>query len=550
MRTRFVPSRRIAGALTVSALALGSTLAAGALSPAAAADPIPQGSLSGKVVDANGVAIPGASVWAYGDIDDDDDYGDDTDWFAYQATGLAGEFVLANLPAAEYKIEFSAPGYIGEAYLDVDDLDAATPVVVGTGNVALSTVSLATQTYRVTVDEETDVTGLVTDAATGKPIADANVSVYDAVTGDHIDGASTDVTGRYAFDDLEGHGSVKLEFYTDGAGGRLGHRPAWSGGARTKEAAAAVAITPGTAVTVSSALTQYAGITGRVLNPSGVAPFGGWVTAYDADSSYASDASVRADGTYYLGGLNPGEEYRISFSGYDYPGNDWDAETNYYYDVWYTDGNNFASATPLKVASGSWTPDVSVSLRDTLVALEQPSISGNFVVGKTLTGNKGRWNRNGNSTFSYEWLRGSTVVGTASTYKLTAADAGQSIALRVTNTNFDNGKQRTVSATTSAKVAKFGAKFAAKAKKVKKGKKAGATKVTIRVKAKGQAAKAITGKVKVTEGKKKVAKAKVKNGKATFLVKTKPGKHTYAVKYNGNKTTLAAKGKVKVKVKK
>jgi hypothetical protein len=178
----------------------------------------------------------------------------------------------------------------------------------------------------------------------------------------------------------------------------------------------------------------------------------------------------------------------------------------------------------------------------------QDHISGKFQIGKTLTGDRGRWNRSGGSTFGYEWLRGGTVVGTGTTYRLTAADAGKSVALRVTNTNVSMEQQRVATATTRATVAKYAAKVSGKARKVKK---TGATRVRITVKAPGQAARKITGKVKVFDGKKRVAAAKVKKGKASFLLKNaKAGKHTYTVKYNGNKTTLAVQGKVKIKVKK
>lgn len=547
LRTRPALSRRIAGALTISALAVGSTLAAGALSPAAAVSPIPTGALSGTVVGASG-AIPGASVEIYGDTDLDGAYDDVDQW---SATGITGDYSFDHLRPGNYKIQVWANGYDSEYYADAVDEATATPVAVAAGNVAVPPVSLSVSTYSAVPDADTDITGVVTNAATGKPVVGASVTAYNSTTGDEIDWASTDGTGRYVFDDLAAGAPVKLAFYRSGDGGLLGYRTAWSGGARTKAAATQVVVTPGTAVTVSSALTQYAGVTGKVLNPSGGAPYDGWVTVYDADSGYQNDARIRPDGTYYIGDLDPGQEYRVLFTGaFDYPGNDTDADANYYFDQWYANGNSFTSATALTAgASGSWTPGIGATLRDTLVALEQPSVSGDFVVGKTLTANKGRWNRNGNSTFGYEWLRGSAVVGTASTYALTSADAGQGVALRVTITNYDNDKVRTLSAITAAKVAKYSSSVSAKAKKVKKGKKAGAMKVTVSVKAGTQAAAATTGTVKVLAGKKKVATVKIKKGKGTFLV-TKAGKHKYKLVYSGNASTLADDGKVTVNLKK
>lgn len=547
MRTNAALNRRLAGALTISALALGSTLAAGALSPAAAVSPIPTGSLSGTVVGTGGVALPGASVYVYGDTNNDNNY---VEVDRYQATGATGDFLIDHLPTGNYKIEFYSAGYEGEYYADAVSQLMATPLVVGAGPTLVPTVSLAARAPWPAADADTEVTGFVTDAATGKPIDGASVTAYDS-EGNEVDWSSTDAAGRYLLEDLQGSASVKLEFNSGSNGARIGYRTAWSGGARTMAAASTVAITPGTTVMASSALTQDAGIRGKVLTAAGAAPYGGYVNVLDADSNYVSDAEIRPDGTYYASGLNPGEEYRVVVtSAYDYLGNDFDGDRTYYFDSWYADGNSFASATPLTAGTpGVWTSGINLTLRNTLVALEQPSITGEFVVGKTLTGNKGRWNRNGNSTFGYEWLRGAAVVGTASTYTLTGADAGQSIALRVTNTNFDNGQTRSLSATTSASVAKYSSAVSAKAKKLKKGKKAGSVQVTVSVKAGAQSAASTTGTVKVTEGKKKVATLKLKNGKATFLVK-KAGKHSYKLAYSGNGTTLSDEGKVIVKGKK
>lgn len=549
MKTRTALTRRLAGGLTITALAVGSTLAVGALSPAAAVSPIPTGSLTGTVVGASG-AIPNAYVYIYGDTDLDGDY-DDVN--SSGSTGLAGDYIFNHLRPGNYKIEYYAGGYDSEYYNDADDMSLATAVVVGTGNSVVPAVTLATAAPSVVVDADTDLTGLVTDAANGRALYGVHVDAIDTTTGYFIGSTHTDSVGRYEFDNLDGHATVKLSFEDENYGGaNLGYRAAWSGGARTKATAAPVTLTPGTAVTASQGLTRLAGISGRAVNPAGAAPLDGYVRVYDVDSDLVSATYLRPDGTFYAGDLNPGEQYKVQFSdAYDYPGNDTDADPTYYFDVWYASDSDFTTATAVAAgAGGSFVPNVDVTLRDSLVALEQPSITGSFVVGKTLTGNKGRWNRNGNSTFSYEWLRGgATVIGTASTYTLTAADAGQSISLRVTNTNFDYGVQKTLSATTAAGVAKFTSAVSAKAKKVKKGKKAGAALVTISVKVAGQAASKITGTVKVTEGKKKVATVKVKKGKATFLV-TKAGKHSYKLAYSGNGSTLSDTGKVTVTVKK
>jgi hypothetical protein len=64
-----------------------------------------------------------------------------------------------------------------------------------------------------------------------------------------------------------------------------------------------------------------------------------------------------------------------------------------------------------------------------------PVVSGTAVVGQALTTTNGTWT-NSPSSFSYQWFRGATPIGTnASTYTLVSADAGQSVTCRVTATN-------------------------------------------------------------------------------------------------------------------
>ena len=62
-----------------------------------------------------------------------------------------------------------------------------------------------------------------------------------------------------------------------------------------------------------------------------------------------------------------------------------------------------------------------------------PTIAGSAAVGSTLTASPGTWGP-GSVTFAYQWVRGSTDIGgaTSSTYALVGADAGAKISVRVT----------------------------------------------------------------------------------------------------------------------
>ena len=63
-----------------------------------------------------------------------------------------------------------------------------------------------------------------------------------------------------------------------------------------------------------------------------------------------------------------------------------------------------------------------------------PTISGTAKVGSTLTAESSEWMPA--AEFSYEWLRGGEVISgaTVKTYKLTVADAGKQVSVRVTGT--------------------------------------------------------------------------------------------------------------------
>ena len=61
----------------------------------------------------------------------------------------------------------------------------------------------------------------------------------------------------------------------------------------------------------------------------------------------------------------------------------------------------------------------------------KPAISGVLKVGKTLTAGTGTWTPAGTS-YTYQWKRGSVVIGRAKTYKATAKDKGKILTVTVT----------------------------------------------------------------------------------------------------------------------
>jgi hypothetical protein len=75
-----------------------------------------------------------------------------------------------------------------------------------------------------------------------------------------------------------------------------------------------------------------------------------------------------------------------------------------------------------------------------IVNISPPVISGNPIVGYTLSVNNGIWVGTPAVTFTYQWFRGTTSISSATnnTYVTQTADVGQAIECEVTGTN-ENG---------------------------------------------------------------------------------------------------------------
>ena len=117
---------------------------------------------------------------------------------------------------------------------------------------------------------------------------------------------------------------------------------------------------------------------------------------------------------------------------------------------WYADGKAISGATdpslvPTKAQKGKRLtakvtgkyrdfPQISrTSTRSAKVAIAgTPTVSGAAAVGSTLKAKPGTWTKK--TKLSYQWLRNGTAIAkaTKSSYKLTVADAGALISVRVT----------------------------------------------------------------------------------------------------------------------
>ncbi|HTW16771.1 MAG TPA: family 78 glycoside hydrolase catalytic domain [Nocardioides sp.] len=179
---------------------------------------------------------------------------------------------------------------------------------------------------------------------------------------------------------------------------------------------------------------------------------------------------------------------------------------------------------------------VSLADVDTVAAIVAPQVTGAVRYGSTLRATSGSWNTKG-LTFAYQWLRnGAAIDGArAATYRVSAADIGRRLSVRVTASKAGKAPGTSTSAPT-APVAKTASRTTVKVNKatVKRGKP---VKVTVVVAADPRA----TGRVAVRVDGKVVKRATLRAGRAVVRIKVrKPGRHRVSASYLGSTITAAS----------
>lgn len=323
------------------------------------------------------------------------------------------------------------------------------------------------------------------------------------------------------------------------------------GGSKTIRAAGSVVVPAGgsalaptqTMPTAGGVLVKVLGATGAPTNnyggasvyePDAYDPFNSFIRGGNAtnddgfypdgpDPDTAFDAPV--DGLVYVWGLEPGQSYAVEAHGADY--NEATLTSRNYISRFFGGDGTYGTATPVKVNAGAFTP-ITVQLTDALTPLEEPRIIGDSSFGSKLEADPGTWlgPSTGSSMvargsqpdvdYAYQWLRGSTVVGTGPTYTLTKKDKKAKIRLVVTAY-----RAQFVGTAVSDPTSKVGEKSKVSVQKAGAGKYA----VTVKVAKKKLAQKLGTPKGKVVliteDGTFASKKVKLKGGQATLTVKSK-----------------------------
>jgi 5-hydroxyisourate hydrolase-like protein (transthyretin family) len=281
------------------------------------------GQISGEVTSqATGVAVSGLWVYVF------DSSGNSA---GSAQTGADGTYTVSDLPTGNYVVEFYGTGsYIPQYYEGQASYANASPVSVTAGQV--------TTGVNAAMLSNGAISGTVTDASTGNPIAGAYVYVYDS-SGYYETSATTNSSGVYTTPGLPA-GSYTVEVDA------TGYAPFTYSGT--------VSVSVGTTTSgINAALTLDGAISGTVTDASGQTDLGSVsVTAYDSGGSYATSTTTASDGSYTLNNLVPGT-YELEFT---------PSSGQNYLPQYYHGESTLASADPVTVTSGKTTTGIGAGL--------------------------------------------------------------------------------------------------------------------------------------------------------------------------------------------
>jgi RHS repeat-associated protein len=302
-------------------------------SPGIDAELQPGGTISGTVTSAD-TAPPLEGIRVCGYPVEEEYYGVCT------YTNAHGEYSLTDLPATEYKVEFSSytGNYLTQYYDGKASKAEADPVSVAVGE-AKSGIDAALQTGG-------EITGTVTDGASKLPVTGATVTAY-MTSGSSVTSATTNAKGEYALERLTG-GSYKVGFNAT----EQNLVPQYFEDKGALYEAGAVSVTTGsTTPGINAALQAGGGLSGTISNATTKAPLASASVSIQASSgSYVAIGYTNAKGQYSVKGLAEGS-YKVYFNAYGF-------ESQYY-----NGRKNLAEADLVSVTAGAVVTGIDAAMR-------------------------------------------------------------------------------------------------------------------------------------------------------------------------------------------
>ncbi len=293
-------------------------------------------SISGTVTaETGGVAIPDVLVTTVLDDGFSDEAAYVESWFA--ETAGDGTYTVRGLPPGTVLTEFYGfDAYVIEWWNDARSQASASDILLAVGedrtgiDAALTTAAI--------------VEGTVTRASDGSPLADVEVELVDAVSGEYISGGISEVDGTYFIGGLMA-GDYKLEFMSAGDTSQP-YFHGWYNGEIDFDSATPITVSVGPAATVVDVVVSEIGswLTGTVTDSSTALPLDDiCVSAANFDMGYwVESGGYTYDGEYEIG-LMPGN-YGLYFY-------DCSAEPDYVSE-WWDNGRSHLAATTIVVPDG------------------------------------------------------------------------------------------------------------------------------------------------------------------------------------------------------
>ena len=214
----------------------------------------------------------------------------------------SGKYVVEGLPAGSYQVEVN----VGGCGNNGNYAPASYPRAVHVAD------ARTTSGINLYMQPGGTLTGTVTDAATGKPLAGICVGDDDA------DVALTGKDGTYKIEQLPAERTVVQ--FAGGCGNAGSYAPQFYGGVVTQEAAPEVTVTAGHVTAgINAAMLPGATLTGRVTNPAGRPVRGVCIGILPTDERgfglFGGDTWTKSSGAYLEANLAPGGYAVAFFSG-------------------------------------------------------------------------------------------------------------------------------------------------------------------------------------------------------------------------------------------
>src|SRR5439155_4345429 len=252
------------------------------------------GGITGRVTLADGVTpVPNAQVSARTPAGDR---------ILFTTADASGNYnTLRRLAAGNYLIRVLATGFPITYYVAGTSAATATQIAVAANR----------DTTGINVKLSSAVGGIsghVTSAATGAPLASVGVGVYDAATGGFIQGFTTDANGLYDTGQSLAPGQYKVAANVVGS-----ETIAYNNKFSVATGDPVTVVNGSTTTGIDIALPLLGGVTGHVRNAADSSAIqGAIVDVFDYGSnSFLIGTSTVADGSYTINGLNPLQAYRV-----------------------------------------------------------------------------------------------------------------------------------------------------------------------------------------------------------------------------------------------